>query len=184
MCLDRSGLHKECVDFCNKWFERFPDNIELQRTKAETIIDGFCIGRKKDGIPLVERSSLDFFETIVDEKDKRKVSDFCYLARLYEWVGKIDEAISLLDEAAITAPNYWEIPFNRASFQWRLNELEDSLANALKATQIAPWRTQTWRLLARIYSSLNLEEKAEEAINKAEYVEIKREELFDITGEA
>lgn len=178
-CLDRLGMHKECLDFCNKWLAKFPENISLQRIRAETIVDGFCIGRTKDGTRIVERSSLEFFESVI-EKDERHVSDFCYLARLYEWIGKVDEAMELLDEAELLEPDYWEISFNRASFLLRSNELETSLTNALKATQIASWKPQTWKVLARVYSSLDLEQEAKQATDKAEFVERKREELFNV----
>ncbi len=178
-CLDRLALHKECLDFCDEWLKKFPESTALQRIRAETITDGFCIGRIKDGTRIVERSSLEFFESII-ETDKRLVSDFCYLARLYEWMENIDEAMELLDEAEMLEPDYWEIPFNRASFQLRLNKLDDSLSNALKATQVAQWKPQTWRVLASVYDSLKFEQKAKEATDKAELVESKREELFEI----
>lgn len=178
-CLDRLGMHKECLDFCDEWIKKFPENVSLQRIRAETIVDGFCIGRIKEGTQIIERSSLEFFEAII-ETDKRQVSDFCYLARLYEWMEKVDEAMELLDKAELLAPDYWEIPFNRASFLLRANELESSLKDALKSTQTASWRPQTWKVLARVYSSLNLEKESKQALEKGEFVERKHEELFDI----
>lgn len=178
-CLDRLSLHEECLKFCNKWLEKFPDNIELQRIKAETIVDGFCIGKIKDGTKVVERSSLEFFENAVDQK-KRNISDICYLSRLYEWMGKVDEAMILLDEAENLNSNYWEIYFNRASFFLRLNDLDNALINSLKSTQNAEWKPQTWRLLSKIYSLLDLVQESNQANQKAEIIEDTRIKLFEI----
>ena len=178
-CLDRLSLHKECLDFCNKWLEKFPDNIELHRIKAETIVDGFCIGRIKDGTKIVERSSLEFFENVIDHKE-RKISDICYLSRLYEWMEKIDEAMNLLDEAEKINSDYWEIYFNRASFLLRLNDLDNALMNSLKSTQKAEWKPQNWRLLSKIYSLLNLIQESNQANQKAEIIEDTRSKLFEI----
>lgn len=182
MCFDRVALHKECTEFCDKWLKHLPESIWLQRVRAETIVDGFCIGKEeKDGTRIVERSSLEFFQSIVTQPDSRQVSDLCYLARLYEWMSYVDDAMNLLNEAEAIASNNWEIVFHRAAFQWRLNQLRDSLANALKASQIAPWRSQTWSLLEEIYTSLELKKEAEQARQRAEHIKRKRKELFDST---
>lgn len=181
-CLDQMALHKECVEFCDKSLQENPDSIQLQRVRAETVVDGFCIGREKDGTRVVERSSLQFFESIINQPRQRQVSDFCYLARLYEWMDRTDDAMALLSQAESLAPSYWEIPFDKASFQLRLGRLDDSLSNALIANQIAPWRPQTWRLLAGIYESLNMSSKAESAASEAEYRDHKRSELFNSVG--
>ncbi|MGI8542125.1 MAG: protein kinase domain-containing protein [Aridibacter sp.] len=178
MCLDRTGQHKECMDFCDKWLEKFPDSIGLKRIKSETIVDGFCIGRLHNGNRVVDGSSLEFFENIVNKEKERKVSDFCYLARLYEWMGKIDEAFQLLEKAKLISPKYWEIPFNVASFCHRLEDFEEAERFALDATKLSPWRTQSWRLLSAIYESLELYSDSENALEQAEFVQEERDRLF------
>jgi serine/threonine protein kinase/lipopolysaccharide biosynthesis regulator YciM len=181
-CLDQMALHKECVEFCDKWLKENPDSIQLERVRAETIVDGFCIGREKDGTRVVERSSLQFFESIINQPGQRQVSDFCYLARLYEWMDQAEDAKSLLSQAESLAPDYWEIPFDRASFELRSGELKNALSNASTATQIAPWRPQTWRLLAAIYGALNMAAQAENAAREAEFRDQQRSELFNRTA--
>jgi tetratricopeptide (TPR) repeat protein len=53
-CLNRVAAFKECVEFCDKWLPSIPSFVELQRVRAETIADGYCIGAEKDGVRIVE----------------------------------------------------------------------------------------------------------------------------------
>ncbi|MDP3064256.1 MAG: tetratricopeptide repeat protein [Chloroflexota bacterium] len=169
--LDRVAAHKECVDFCSQWLQRFPDSTELQRVRAETIVDGFCIGREKDGERIVERSSLEFFAAVVKDPARRQASDFCYLAELREWMGDTEEAMRVLDQAEALYPGHWEIPFDRAGFNWRKGDFVAARTDALTAAKLAPWRAQPWRLLGMACSSLGLEQEAADAQRRAEAVE-------------
>lgn len=100
-CLDLQGLRRECMDFCEQWMEKFPESVSLRRIRAETITDGFCTGREQDGTRIVERTSLEFFENIVTDPDSRTVRDLCYLARYVEWMGDLERAYELLEQAEV-----------------------------------------------------------------------------------
>lgn len=180
-CHDLGGEHSECLKFCDKWLETFPENLELRRVRAETIIDGFCIGKEKEGVRVVERTSLEFFEDIVERDGERSVSDLCYLARLYEWMGKFNGAFALLAEAETVSPGYWEIPYNRATILWRRNELESALADALVSCERAPWRKQNWWLLSKIYQGLGKATEAENAKQRTDDIDKPFDELFDLS---
>ncbi len=70
-CLDRVNAHNECLEFCDRWLRGVNEVqsgnpaprhsvIRLERVRAATIADGFCIGKiTKDGkrvvVPDVER---------------------------------------------------------------------------------------------------------------------------------
>jgi tetratricopeptide (TPR) repeat protein len=181
MCIDRTAAHADCVAYCDEWLAKLPDNTDLRRVRAETIVDGFCIGKEKDGVRIVEPSSLEFFSTIVRQPERRQLSDFCYLARLQEWMGDVHNAMELLSEAKTLWPDSWNIPFNAASFQLRANDLQAARTNALTATEAAPWRPQAWRLLAHVYQALGLQHEASQAFAKAQSVERQRKALLSDT---
>lgn len=176
-CLDRVAAFKECVEYCDKCLARLPNDISFQRVRAETIVDGFCIGTKKDGVHIVERASLEFFTNIVNEPQKRVVTDYCYLARLQEWMGKVDTALETLEIASNSYPEYWEIPFNRATFLWRKGNLKAAIFNAQLASKLAPWRPQPLWILSDCYNSAGRKQEALEAQKQAEAISERRMEL-------
>ena len=79
----------------------------------------------------------------------REAGDFCYLARLHEWMEEYEEAEAVLNQAQSLYPEYWEIPFQRAAFHVRAGDCSGAVEYAELATQLAPWKTQTWKLLGR-----------------------------------
>jgi len=176
-CLNRVAAFRECWEVCDKWLGEFPDSIGLQRVRAETIVDGFCIGKEKDGVRVVEESSLGFFSEIVRDEQKRTVSDLRYLARLKEWMGEVKTAVDLLDKAEQLLPNHWEVPFNLATLYWRRGELCTALYYAQKACTLGPWVPQTWRAIALIQGASQLHKEAEESRNRAEEVTKRRKEI-------
>jgi len=176
MCLHRVGAHKQCVQFCDR-SSHTKENTELQRLRAQAIIDGFCIGKEDDGVRTVERSSLDFFAEAVKDPAKSRASDFCYLARMREWMGKAEEAKDVLRTAKARYPDYWEIPFHMGAFHWRCGDLDDALSSASVAVELAPWRPQAWTLLSHVNRALGREQDAVRALEQARVIEEKREGL-------
>lgn len=175
-CMNRVALFEKCCQFCETWLERFPDSIGLQRIRAETLAD-YNIGKFEEGTRIVERDFLKFFSDIVMRPDQRTASDFRYLARIKEWMGEVEEAFSLLAEAEKLQPGHWEVPFDRASIHWGLQEFRDALSYAEVACGLGPWCGQTWRLLSAIQQEMGLRTKAVESERRAGYISETRKEL-------
>jgi tetratricopeptide (TPR) repeat protein len=153
-CLDATSKDRACLEFCNKQLETFPDNLELKRVRAQNLIDVFVIGNVQNGVPIVERSSLEFFETICDDERLRTPSDLCYLARLYEWMGRIDDAVKLLEKTQKLSPDFWESAYNLGVIYWRQNNLDRAIPELRRASELARWRRQPWFVLSKIYEHL------------------------------
>jgi predicted Zn-dependent protease len=111
---------------------------------------------------------LEFFTTILENADKRRASDFRYLARLKEWMGEVQTAHALLDKAEQLEPNHWEVSFNRAVFYLHVGEGKTAFYHAQKACILGPWRPQTWRLISAIQESVQMTQEAEESRQRAE----------------
>lgn len=64
--------------FCDNWLKTYPNSTILKRIRAEILVDGYVIDNyTKDGCPIIEKSSLEFFEGIIKEEKK------CILQMLY-----------------------------------------------------------------------------------------------------
>lgn len=176
--LDRSAAHRECVDLCDRWLKEFPEDVELQRIRAETIVDGFCIGKEREGVRVVERTSLAFFESVVANRAARKTGDLLYLARLREWMGDLKAAKALAAEAREEKPAWWEPPFVLAGFEWHEGNVDACRELLLVAAALAPWRPQPWRLLAVVLRSAGLSDEAANAAAKAEDIARQRDILL------
>jgi Flp pilus assembly protein TadD len=174
--MDRTALFDECRQFCDEWLKKIPRDVALKRIRAECMTDYF-IGKEKDGVRLVERGALEFFSDIVAHPDRRKATDLIYLARIKEWMGKVDEAFALLDEADKLAPNEWEAQYCRAMNYWRLKDFEAALAWAQKACARGPWNPKSYTVLSMICKAQGKEREAQEYERKADAVSAKREEL-------
>ncbi|MFO7651089.1 MAG: serine/threonine-protein kinase [bacterium] len=169
-CLDQQGAHKACVGFCDNWLKEFPANAELSRVRAETIVDGFCIGKELDGVRVVEPTSLAFFEQATSVRSDAQISDLCYMARLREWMQDLGEAMQLLDAAEQSDDTCWEVPHNRAQFLWRAGRHGEALAQAKRASSLAPWRPQPFYVMRDIYTSLDRPVESAGAGRKAEEI--------------
>ena len=188
-CLDRVNDHKSCLKFCNDWLKRISEVqetnpvsqyniVRLERVRAATIADGFCIGQMTtDGKRVIVPEVPEFFTQIVRDEERREPGDFCYLARFREWTEKYEEAEAALTQGQSLYPEYWEIPFYRAAFRWRAGDSSGAIDFAEHATQLAPWKTQTWRLLGQVYSGLGRSGQAEIAEDRAKEVQRVREQL-------
>lgn len=164
-CLDRVNAHESCLEFCDKWLKHFSESqattevarhnvVRLERVRAATIADGYCIGKMEDGKRVIVPGVAEFFAQIVKDEEAREAGDFCYLARFHEWLQEYEQAEDVLNTAEFLFPQYWEIPFQRAAFCGRAGDHTGALSSALRATELAPWRTQTWQLLGQVYDRL------------------------------
>ncbi len=190
-CLDRVNDHKSCLKFCNDWLKRVSEVqetnsvsryniVRLERVRVATIADGFCIGQMTtDGKRVIVPEVPEFFAQIVRDEEMREPDDFCYLARFREWTEKYEEAEAVLAQAQSLYPEYWEIPFQRADFRCRAGDYSGAIDSAEHATQLAPWKTQTWHLLGMVHDGLGRSGQAEIAKDRAK--EIQRARERDIT---
>ena len=190
-CLDRVNDHKSCLKFCNDWLKRISEVqetnpvsqyniVRLERVRAATIADGFCIGQMTtDGKRVIVPEVPEFFTQIVRDEERREPGDFCYLARFREWTEKHEEAEAVLAQAQSLYPEYWEIPFQRAAFRCRAGDYSGAIDSAEHATQLAPWKTPTWHLLGMVHDGLGRSGQAEIAKDRAKEVQQAREQLAD-----
>ena len=176
--LDAASAHRECVDFCKKWIEVYPQSIGLQRIQAETIADGFCIGKERNGARIRENHSFGFFAQTIRDHKNRTHSDFCYMARIMEWLGDKNEALRLIEEAESIWPGKWDTPLLHGAFEWRAENFESASRLATTAKDRAPWRGQPKFLLASILESQGEERQAALLRADAEATESRRDELI------
>lgn len=188
-CLDGANAHDACLRFCDKWLKRFSELsdtelkerhnvVRLERVRASTIADGLCIGRMTStGERVIVPDAMEFFARTIHDEELREPGDFCYLARFREWTEQHEEAESVLDRAEALYPRYWETPFQRASFRWRARDFGNAIGQAERAAELAPWRAQTWRLLAMVQEGLGRSDKAEATEARATEIERIRQEL-------
>jgi len=97
-CMDRTALFEECRKFCDEWLNKIPKSIMLERIRAECMTDYF-IGQEEAETRIVERCALEFFTDIIMRPDQRKSTDLIYMGRIKEWIGEVEEAFSLFEEA-------------------------------------------------------------------------------------
>jgi len=90
-----------------------------------------------------------------------------------------DEAHAVLTEAESLYPEFWEIPFNRAAFRVRAGDYSGAMNSAERAAQLAPWKAQSWRLLAKALAGSGKVTEAERASRRAEEVQRVRDEIAD-----
>lgn len=153
-CLLWVAAFKECIEFSDWWLVKFPGSAFLLRPKAEAIVDGLVIGYVQDGVRVVERSSLEFFESIVKRPGQRRASDFCFLARLKNWMGLSGEALEILSGAYALFPSEWSISFHRASIPLAAEDAPTALPFARDAVLKGKWHPPAWELLAGVYDAL------------------------------
>lgn len=185
-CLDRVNDHKGCWEFCDKWLKRIAEirpplprhrSLMLERVRAVTIADGFCIGRLKDGRRVSSPVAANFFAQIVNDEEAREREDFSYLARFHEWMGEYEAACSVLSKAEALYPEYWEIPYQRAAFLVREGDYSAALDLARHAAELAPWRLQGWLQLADVSEMLGRRDEKDRASARAQEVKLTRDRL-------
>lgn len=190
-CLDRVNDNKGCLKFCDDWLKRMAEvqttnpaprynMVRLERVRAVTIADGFCIGRMThDGKRVIVPGVAEFFAQIVRDEQMREPGDFCYLARFHEWTEEFEEAEAILTQAQSLYPEYWEIPFQRAVFRVRAENFGDALDFAEQASRLAPWKTQAWELLGTVNNALGKSGPSEIAKVRAKEIRQIRKRLAE-----
>jgi tetratricopeptide (TPR) repeat protein len=170
------GEFRQTVSFADKWLQRYPADVRLLRPRAQALVDGFVIGHIKDGVRVFEKSSIEFFEQIVENKKERVPTDFCYLARLWDWMGKLDDALRLLARGGQLFPSSYDISFWRASLLLA-SQPHEAYAHALEAARRGAWHAPAWELLSRVCSALGRRPEAGQATQRAATVRAERERL-------
>lgn len=144
----------ESKAFCDKWLKTYPNSIFLKRILSETLVDGYVIGNYQNDVRVVEKSSLEFFTSIIKDENNRLPSDFNFLARIHSWMGDADNlnlAISILNQGLEIYPNYWKFNFTISAIYFQNNYLDEALQEAVEAKSKAPWRESIYFLLSSIY---------------------------------
>jgi serine/threonine protein kinase len=173
--------YENCLDFCDKWLDKYPEHKNLQRIRAQTLVDGYVIGNYKDGVRLVEKSSLEFFSNVVKDEKYRLASDYIFLARIHKWMGdeeNINYSLQILDKAILAYPNYWNSNLTRAKIFFEINQLEKALEEALIAKRKAPWKENIYSFLASICEKLDKDEEANAYEEKANQIRQKKMSLY------
>ncbi len=144
----------ESKTFCDKQLKNYPDSIFLKRVLSETLVDGYVIDNYQDGVRVVEKSSLEFFTSIIKDEKNRLPSDFKFLARIYAWIGdakNLNLAISILKQGLKLYPYYWKYNFTISTIYLQHKYLDEALQEALEAKKKAPWRESIYFLLSAIF---------------------------------
>jgi serine/threonine protein kinase/Flp pilus assembly protein TadD len=178
-CQLSNSLCRECVKFVDKWLLKFPDWGQLKRVRAEAIVDGFVIGNFKNGARFVDKPSLEYFEAIVNDADRRTASDFCFLARLKHWIGENSAAFRVLDEAQRVFPESYDVAFCQANLRLQAGDVNHALPCARKAAKLGKWHAPAWELLATISTNLGQTTEAAEAQRMAAEIRVERSRLSD-----
>ena len=167
---------EEALKFCDNWLKSYPNSILLKRIRAEVLVDGYVIGNyNKEGYPIVERSSLEFFTEIVKDSKNRQASDVIFLAKIHCWMNvpeEIDYGLKLLEWGEKQYPENWKFNFYLAAFALKYKKPETALLEAQECQRKAPWRETTYDMLAQAYSANKNEPMA--ANMRLEYERIKK----------
>jgi serine/threonine protein kinase/Flp pilus assembly protein TadD len=149
-----SSSFEDTIKFCNKHMSYHADSVFLKRVLSETYVDGYVIDKYRNGVKIVEESSLAFFTTVVDDEKKRLPSDFRFLARIHAWMGdveNINHAISILSYAVELYPSNWQLDFTLSAIYREHEFFDEALEEALSAKEKAPWREKVYFLISNIY---------------------------------
>jgi hypothetical protein len=145
------------LEFCSKWKSDLKNEVRLLRTEAETVADFYFIGKQtNEGKRVVVPECLEFFTAIVADSAKRQLSDFGYLARIEEWLGSPDAAISIAKKAHALYGDKWQVFFNCAWLQGRAENWKPAYLNSRRACELAPWHPPVWRQRTWIEQNLGM----------------------------
>lgn len=178
------GCYKETYEFSERLLKTFPNDIKLKRVRAEALADGYSIGYVNDeGFRIVEPTSLDFFEKIVDDEKNREPSDIIYLAKFYQWMSEGDnvmyeKALNTLKWGKSIYPSDWRFDFSLASYTAQAGDLQQALSHILESIKKAPWRETAHQLCSQIYTALGDSTKANEMMQKVEKLREQKNKLY------
>lgn len=174
---------EEALKFCDNWLKAYPNSIMLKRIRAEVLVDGYVIDNyTKDGYPIVERSSLEFFTEIVKDSKNRQASDVIFLAKIHCWMNELEEidyGLKLLEWGKKLYPENWKFNFYLAAFALKYKKPEKALLEAQECQCKAPWREMTYNMLAQAYSANKNEPMAAKMRSEYERIKKQKKELYD-----
>jgi tetratricopeptide (TPR) repeat protein len=184
-CLNRVGLAAECLEFCSKWKSQLQDEKRLLRVEMETIADFYFIGMdSKDGRKVVVPQCLEFFTNIVEDSQKRQVSDFGYLSRIKEWMDAPEDAMSIAQKARDLYGDTWQVFFSYAWLQGRTGQWESAHFSSKKVCELAPWHPPVWRQMAWIEEHLGMSKQSAVSRTKGEELSRRIKEMRHAAREA
>ena len=179
-----SSMFKEAIKLCDKYIPQHKDNILIKRIRAEALVDGFVINHiNKDGYKVIEKSSLDFFESIVNDEEHRTASDIKFLGRYYMWMSDDDpelrqQAFDLFEWGKELYPDEWRFDFHIAAYYNQFGMPEQALPYIQEAIMKAPWRGIAYELCGQIYSKFGDTTQAQEMQNKAKEIKAIKDKLY------
>ena len=148
---------EEGLKFCDNWLKSYPESIMLKRIRAEIQVDGYVIDHyTKEGQPIVERSSWEFFTEIVKDKEHRLPTDVIFLAKIHCWMGEeteINYGLQLLEWGKSQYPDNWKFNFYLSAYALKYKNPRKSLQEAIECQHKAPWRESVYKILANAYSA-------------------------------
>lgn len=147
----------ESKNYCDKQLKNWPGSVFLKRVLSETLVDGYVIDKYQDGARVVEKSSLEFFTSIIKDEKNRLPSDFKFLAKIHAWMGDADNinyAISLSQQGLELYPDYWKFNFTISVIYHQHKYFDEAIKEALEAMKKAPWRESIYFLLSSIYKDM------------------------------
>ncbi len=170
------------LKFCDKWLKAYPNSLCLKRVRAEILVDGYVIDNyTKDGRPIVEKSSFDFFSQIVEDAAKMQASDIIFLAKIHCWMGgteDIEYGLQLLEWGKSLYPKNWHFNFYLSAYALKYKENEKALQEALECQRKAPWREKVYSLLASAYSANGRDVLAQKHRNEQHKISEQKKNLY------
>lgn len=175
-----AGNFEGGLKFCDNWLKIYPNSTILKRIRAEILVDGYVIDNyTKDGCPIIEKSSLEFFEEIIKEDKTMHPSDIIYLAKIHCWMGgteDVEYGLKLLEWGKSRFPENWHFNFYLSAYALKYKVYNKALQEALECRRKAPWREKAYSLLASVYSVVGQEDFAQKYRN--EYKKINEQKKF------
>ena len=171
-----TGNFESGLKFCDNWLKAYPNSIWLKRVRAEILVDGYVIDNyTKEGSPIVERSSFEFFTEIIKDAKNMIPSDIIFLAKIHCWMGETDD----IEYGKALYPNYWHFDFYLSAYALKYKDNKKALQEALDCQRKAPWREKAYSLLASAYSANGQECLAQKYRNEYNRINAKKKELYN-----
>lgn len=169
----------ECIKFCNKYLEKHPNFIMLQRVLSECIVDAYVLNKLHDGKRIIENTSWEFFNSMVNDKEHRVESDLRYYGRLLHWDGQVDTAIKFFKWAQLVFPKEWTYNYYLSYFLLMKKQYTEALEQAIIANKKAPWREKGYLLLSECYKVLGNTINSNKCIAKHNEIKKQKEDLYN-----
>lgn len=167
------GASEAAFSFESKWLPHMVDEsakVRLERVRARMLTDDHMIGKEVDGERLLIPEVIRFYEDQVQRSLHPTVDDFIELARIYEWMGRREEAFALIDRALKRWPRHWRTLMNRSYFHSRAGQIDDAERAALAAVESAPHRPEPLDALALFYGQVGQTARAKATKARADSV--------------